>query len=1326
MKPDPGEGEPSRARLRVLIVEDSPDDALLLALELEKGGFEPDCERVETPAEMREALDGPEWDVVLADWRMPRFSGPDALAILRESDVDAPFIIVSGEVGEETAVGAMRAGATDYVMKDNLARLCATVERSLEEAEARRERGRAEESLQESEERYRRLVEFSPDSIIVHDGERVLFVNAAGVELFGADCVEDLVGEPVMDFIHPEYRETVKARIARTREKGERADLIQEKFLRLDGRAVDVEVVSMPIAYDEGGAATLVVARDVTSRKRAEEERDRLFEVSLDLLGVAGSDGYFKRVNPAFEETLGYSREELLAKPFVEFVHPEDRAATVRELEGLGRGERTAYFENRYLREDGAEVWLEWKAVPVIEEDLIYATARDVTERKRAEEALRRRDAILRAVAFAAERFLERAASWEESAHEVLARLGVAAGASRVYIFESLSNADGLVLPTKKYEWLAPGIGAGADNPTRTDLPHRTTDYARWGEILGRGEPLRGHTRDFPEEEQTLLRADGVLSIALVSVFVGEEWWGFIGLDECEKERDWSGAEIEALEAAADTLGAAIQRGRAEEEIRQSEQLYRTVVEQATEYISLVDAETMRFVGSNPAFRDALGYSEEELRSMTLYDVVAHDRGSIDENARLVLDRGRHSLGERRHRRKDGSLIDVEVSASVVVHNGREVACIVGHDVTERRRNEEDLRASEERFRATFEQAAVGVAHVSPHGSWLRVNEKLCGILGHTREELLELSFQDITHPDDLEADLEYHERLLSGEIPGYSMEKRYVRKDGSLVWIQLTTSLGRDPSGEPKYFIAIVEDITERKRDRDALAQSEERYRAVVEQAAEGIFLFDAATGRILESNAAFGELLGYSEEELRSMALYDVVAHDRESVDANVRLVRDEGNRFVGERRYRRKDGSLVDVEVTASLVSYGGREVICVVIRDVTERLEAFRMLEERVTSLAGISASLTVDQTMEATLDALAAGVVHSTAALACSVVLMDSETGVFLLAGSHGLPEGYTDAMRASWRGGVQTPTLRVFRSRRPLLVQSARRVLLDDPLYAPLHPFVRQARWDVGYIVPLVARGEVLGAINLYYLPEQEPGEDETVFLSAVADQAAVAVENAQLFAAAQGKAALEERQRLARELHDSVSQALYGIGLGARTARTLLGREAEPERVDEWLEYVLSLAEAGLTEMRSLIFELRPESLESEGLVVALEKQAVAVEARYEIPVRMALGEEPSLPLEAKEALYRIAQEALHNTVKHARAGKVDLRLECGETGIALEVSDDGAGFDTAAPFSGRLGLKSMRERAERLGGTLRVESHPGEGAVIRVRIPSGAAPER
>jgi signal transduction histidine kinase len=254
-------------------------------------------------------------------------------------------------------------------------------------------------------------------------------------------------------------------------------------------------------------------------------------------------------------------------------------------------------------------------------------------------------------------------------------------------------------------------------------------------------------------------------------------------------------------------------------------------------------------------------------------------------------------------------------------------------------------------------------------------------------------------------------------------------------------------------------------------------------------------------------------------------------------------------------------------------------------------------------------------------------------------------------------------------------------------------------------------------IVPLLLKERAMG---LLLLTSSEPdfftARHATLAL-AVANQAAMALENARLYEQAQEWAALEERQRLARELHDSVSQALYGISLGVHTARTLLDRD--PRQVREPLEYVLSLADAALAEMRALIFELRPESLEREGLCGALTQQASRLHARYGLAVSVSLCDEPTLPLKAKQELYRIAQEAMQNTVKHAQASAVDLRLERAPEAIVLEVCDDGIGFDPADGFPGHLGLRSMRERVMHLDGTFQIESAPGQGTRIQACIP-------
>ncbi len=202
-----------------------------------------------------------------------------------------------------------------------------------------------------------------------------------------------------------------------------------------------------------------------------------------------------------------------------------------------------------------------------------------------------------------------------------------------------------------------------------------------------------------------------------------------------------------------------------------------------------------------------------------------------------------------------------------------------------------------------------------------------------------------------------------------------------------------------------------------------------------------------------------------------------------------------------------------------------------------------------------------------------------------------------------------------------------------------------------------------------------------------------------------------------QKRSALEERQRLARELHDSVSQALYGVSLGVHSALAQL--DADRAKTREALDFALSLAHAGLTEMRALIFELRPESLEREGLVAALTKQVEALRARHHIEVEVSLCDEPDVPLPVKEAFYRIAQEALQNAVKHAQPGRLEVSLMCADGGLVLEVRDNGAGFDPTAEYPGHLGLHSMRERAQNLGGTFEIISERDCGTQIQVCIP-------
>ena len=247
-----------------------------------------------------------------------------------------------------------------------------------------------------------------------------------------------------------------------------------------------------------------------------------------------------------------------------------------------------------------------------------------------------------------------------------------------------------------------------------------------------------------------------------------------------------------------------------------------------------------------------------------------------------------------------------------------------------------------------------------------------------------------------------------------------------------------------------------------------------------------------------------------------------------------------------------------------------------------------------------------------------------------------------------------------------------------------------------------QARSWLG--VPLIVKNQLLGILRLSHTQPDRFSQRHAQLVTAIANQAAMAIENAQLYDKSRQLAALGERQRLARELHDSVSQALYGISLGTHTAIALTKRD--PQKLDDVLQYVLSLAEAALTEMRALIFELRPDSLETDGLVGALNRQAAAMQARRGVSVKTDLCDEIKTTIEVKEALYRISQEAMQNAIKHANPTEICLELSCSEHFVEMFITDDGRGFDPNQTYPG-------------LGGTLVIDSTPGKGTRVRVKMP-------
>lgn len=396
--------------LRVLVVEDSEDDTLLMINELEAVDFNVAYERVDTADEMSDALLSGGWDIIFADYRMPHFSGNAALKLARDHNQDIPFILVSGQIGEETAVEAMKAGANDYVMKDNLARLAPAVERELREVEIRRKRRMADEALHKSEFRFRQIYDNAP--VMMHSIDKngvVRNLNRKWLAAMGYTR-DEVIGRSIAEVMTPKSAETLRKILPKFWQDREAADCSYQ-YIRKDGTILDVLLDSVVTDDPTWGEVSLSVVRDVTAQKQAEaalrdsEQRFRaLFEQAA--VGVALIDtrtGQFVKMNQRYCDIVGYTGDEMGQLTFQEITHPEDVEIDLKNMKLLRQGEITeSSVEKRYYHKNGGTVWVNLTISPLWafgeEPNYHIAVVQDITERNRAEEALRESEQRFRAI----------------------------------------------------------------------------------------------------------------------------------------------------------------------------------------------------------------------------------------------------------------------------------------------------------------------------------------------------------------------------------------------------------------------------------------------------------------------------------------------------------------------------------------------------------------------------------------------------------------------------------------------------------------------------------------------------------------------------------------------------------------------------------------------------------------------------------------------------------------------------------------------------------------------------------------------------------------
>jgi PAS domain S-box-containing protein len=636
------------------------------------------------------------------------------------------------------------------------------------------------------EQRWRDLTEALPQLVwsAMPDGSCDYF-SAQWTEHTGVPEA-DLLGWRWLETLHPDDREPTRKFWLESVAEHHPYD-IEYRVRRRDGEYRWFKTRGTPI---RDGAGRVVkwfgTCTDISDLRQAEQElreSEERFRGTFEnaAVGIVHSDsaGRFLRVNQKFCAIVGYSREELLHKTLQDIIHPDELNAHIEHYESsFARNAPPAFgVERRFLRKDGTTVWVE--AYASFQHDAsgrpvyVIGAVQDITERKRVEEALRQANARVELAVRSSSISI-----WEcdmpdgriENAHLTLFN-----------VWESLGY-DARTMPT--------------DFSSAFAVFFHPDDLKRVGREIQ--ELLAGDGQEWKNEYRAL-RKDGSTRWLLARGTV---------------LRDRDGKPVRFIGTSTDITD----RKRAEEALRESEQRWRSLTEALPQLVwSATPDGTCDYFSSQ--WTEHTGLEMADLLGWRWLETLHPDDREPTRRFWLESVAGHHSYDiEYRVRRKGGDYRWFKTRGVPIRDTGGNIVKWFGTctDITE-------LRDSEERFRGTFENAAVGIGHRHFDGRFLRVNQKFCTILDYSRDELLQRTGQEITHPADLDVGVDLAEALLRGESPGFTLEKRYVRRDGSPVWVDLSVSLQRDGAGNPDYFIGIVQDISNRKRLEEELRRAKE-----------------------------------------------------------------------------------------------------------------------------------------------------------------------------------------------------------------------------------------------------------------------------------------------------------------------------------------------------------------------------------------------------------------------------------------------------------------------------------------------------------------------
>ena len=772
----------------------------------------------------------------------------------------------------------------------------------------------------------------------------------------------------------------------------------------------------------------------------------------------------------------------------------------------------------------------------------------------------------------------------------------------------------------------------------------------------------------------------------------------------------------------------------------------------------------------NPKACNMLGYSREELLSLGISSVHPNEMPKLLAFTDTVYAAGYGWTDEVTCLTKTGDVLPVEISASIAEIEGRSCVIAMVHDITERKREQEALRESEERYRSLYENTPVMMHSIDRAGYLCSINNYWLDVLGYERSEVIgRKPTEFLTEPS-----WRYANEVVLPEFfkTGFDrdVELQMIKKNGEVIDVFLSAVVQTDEAGQMIGASCFLIDVTKRKQVEQTLQESEERYRRLVELSPDAIVV--VSEGKIVFANPAEATLMGASssEELIGKSAIELLHPEDRTAVEERLRRIDEEGEAsHVNEGKIVRLDGQVRDIEAAGAPIIYQGKQAVQIIGRDITNRKraeQALRESEERYRTLVELSPESVsvssegkivyvntagakllgfdspdellgrsgVDFVASESREAVGERIrrIYEEAAVAPlsearmvrrdgHVVDVESTGALITYQGKPAVQvviRDITDRKKAEralqeseekYRELYQEAPIPYFSIGRDGRIQSANKRALELLGYR-LNALIGRSVIDLYKDSP----GGKAKALSLFqrYSAGESVIDEELEMCKANGDSVWVSLTSPYVWDTSNGTrsmvvditerkragealrelAVVEERNRLARELHDSATQSLYSQALFAEAALRL----ADSGDIDGMTDHLRQLGETSqraLKEMRLLVYELRPLALETEGFAGALQQRLDAVEARVGVKTRLLVEGLIDLPSHVEEALYRVTEEALNNTLKHAAATSVEVRIHTHAGRLELEVRDDGQGCWQPAKV-GHFETREIRDR--------------------------------